>query len=257
MFVPAERLDLLFDQTAKSVTVSARQSREAIMRLARQRLEFDPRDIAAVHVIAAARIQNRQSERALRLLEHHAAALEHNASGHRLAGYAYLTQQQTIQAHVHFHAAVRLDPRLFDCWTWLGRIDEQRGVLDQAADCYQRAIYFEDSKHEAAVGLSRLYARTGRLTRGIATLRSVLRRDRRSPQLNGTLAALLLQRASMLRRKRKSQAEEAVLKRASLVASKYRSPLPRVQKATSPWAGSSKGLGTSLKPPRHSAKRSR
>ncbi len=214
MFVPAESLDLLFREISKPVAVSVRQPREAIVRLAHQRLASDARDIAAIHVIAAAQIQNGQGDRCLRLLQHHAVALKHNATGHRLAGYAYLMQQRTTTARVHFQAAVRLDARLFDCWIWLGRIDEQHGVLDQAAACYRRAMYFEDARHEAALALSRLHTRTGRLTRGIATLRSVLSRDRRSARLNAALARLLLRRASMLRRKRKSHAEEAVLKRA-------------------------------------------
>ncbi len=214
MLVPAERLDSLFDDVAKQIAESVRQPREAIIRLARQRLKNADQDIAAIHVVAAAHVQNRQPDRCLRLIEHHPCALEHNAIGHRLAGYAYLIQQKTTQARAHFDAAVRLDPRLHDCWTWLGRIDSRRGLLDQAAACYQRAMYFEDTKHEAALALSRLYARTSRLNRAIATLRSVLRRDRRSPHLNAALATLLLRRASILRRKRKSHTEKAVLKRA-------------------------------------------
>ena len=92
MFVLAESLDSLFDDVAKQITTSARQPREAIIRLAHRRIESGDQDIAAIHVIAAARIRNRQPDRCLRLLEHHGSALEHSAMGHRLAGYAYLMQ---------------------------------------------------------------------------------------------------------------------------------------------------------------------
>jgi tetratricopeptide (TPR) repeat protein len=214
MFSMDESLDLLFLDAAKQVANSVRQPRESIVRLAHRRLENNARDVAAIHLIAVARIQNRQPERSLRLLRQHDSALENSATGHRLAGYAYLVQQDTIQARAHYQAAVRLDPRLHDCWKWLGRIDEQQGLLDQAAACFQRAMYFEDAKHESALELSRLFARSNRLNRAIATLRSVLRRDRRSARLNSALASLLLQRASMLRRKRKPQAEEAALRQA-------------------------------------------
>ncbi len=214
MFGIDESLDLLFLDAAKQVSDSVRQPRESIVRLAHRRLENDARDVAAVHLIAAARIQNRQPERSLRLLRQNDSAMENSATGHRLAGYAYLVQQDTVQARAHYHAAVRIDPRLHDCWKWLGRIDEQNGLLDQAAACFQRAMYFEDAQHESALELARIYARTNRLNRAIATLRSVLRRDRRSARLNAALAGLLLQRATMLRRKRKPQAEDATLRQA-------------------------------------------
>lgn len=214
MNIQDEVLDLLLEDIAKKIATSVVQPRDAILREAHRRLHIDSTDIAAIHVIAAARIQNRQPDRSLRLLQQHELALENDATGHRLAGYAFLLQQQVTRARSHFLTAIRLDPRLHDCWTWLGRIDQQRGLIREAAEFYERAIYFEDFRHEAALALSRLYARNRRLTRAIATLRSVLRRDKRSGSLNAALAKLQIQRSNNLLRKRKIRAATSVLNRA-------------------------------------------
>lgn len=214
MFIMDEGLDLLFHDIARLAGYQPYQSPEAVLRSAHQRLQHDTRDVAAIHVIAAARLRHGQPDRCLHLLQLHAEALEHDATGHQLAGYAYLANDHVATAHAHLYAAVRLDPRKHDCWTLLGRIDEQRGLINQAADFYQRAIYFEDSRHEAAIALSRLYARTDRLRRAIATIRIALKGDRRSAKLNSVLAAMLIRRAGVMHRRRKTKVELAVLRRA-------------------------------------------
>lgn len=206
-----ERLNAIFDEVAKQIRSSVTQPRCAIIRESRRRLRVDSDDVAAVHVIAAASLMDRQPERSLSLLRQSTSALRGSATGHRLAGYAHVVQQQLDQAKSHFDQAVRIDPCQYDSWAILGGIEEMSGLHDQAIMYYQRALVFDDKNHESALALSRIYSARRNLKDAIDTLRISLLRDRRNPKLNLALARLLQQRGGVLRRLRRWNAEARVL----------------------------------------------
>ncbi len=206
-----ERLNAIFDEVARHVQSSVTQPRTAILRESRRRVRVDANDVAAVHVIAAANLLDRKPEQSLLVLGQSSVALLGSATGHRLAGYAHVAQQQLDEAKSHFDQAVRIDPCQYDSWAMLGGIQEKGGFHDQAIMYYQRALVFDDKNHESALALSRIYSARRNLKEAIGTLRISLLRDRRNPKLNLALVRLLQQRAAVLRRVRRWNAQARVL----------------------------------------------
>ena len=214
MIVADERLHSVFHEVAQHVRTSVRQPRDSIIRESRRRLSRDASDIAAIHVIAAAKLCDRDPNQSLSILRNEAAALYGNATGHRLAGYAHLAKREMDAAGQHFGQAVRIDPHQCDSWTILGGIHETTGHTERAISYYRRALVFEDQGHESALALSRIYAAQKDVLRAIDTLRFSLLRDQRSATLNLALAKLLEQRAAMLRRARKWRSQQRLLEEA-------------------------------------------
>ena len=215
MKVRADRIDSLFFEAAKRVQTAAIQHRDSVIQLSYQRLRVNAGDVDALHVIAAANLQDQRPERSLSLLQRQCGAVTNNAAGHRLTAYALLAQNQPDEACTHFDAATRIDPCHHDSWTMLGQIHEESGRTDRAAAYYERAIHFADSNHESALALSRLQAKQNNLAKAIRTVRESLSRDRRSARLNLALARLLTRRAANLARRRMRKGQQHALTEAS------------------------------------------
>ena len=132
MIIADTKLDSVFDEVAKNVRTSIRQPRTSIIRDSRRRLSKNSRDVEAIHVMAAAQLCVRKPDRSLLILQNETSALNGNATGHRLAGYAHLIQHEMENAASHFDQAVRIDPCQHDCWTMLGGIHEKSGQPDRA-----------------------------------------------------------------------------------------------------------------------------
>lgn len=214
MIIDSARADALFAELATKVRSSVRQSRDALVQASHRRLSENPRDRAAIHVLAASSLQNSDPQKSLATLQRDPAILKDDPISHRLAGYAFLAQSDLDSALHHFDQSVRLDPCQSDCWTMLGRIHEESGRIKWAVEYYQRAVLFDDHEHESAIALSELYLRQRRLKDAIHTLRVSLLRDRRSAKLNFALAKLLQRRAGRLGRDKKPRAQKRVLEEA-------------------------------------------
>jgi tetratricopeptide (TPR) repeat protein len=214
MIVPQQKLDSLFDELAEKIRSSARQSRGGILQSACRRLATNRLDKDAIHVIAASHLQDQKPTRSLSVLNKAPDILGDNPIGHRVAGYACLVQREMDVARWHFDQSIRLDPCQPDCWTTLGRIHEDLGEHQSAIEHYRRAMVFDDSQHDSALALSKLYVRNHNLTEAIHTLRVSLIRDQRSAKLNLALARLLQRRAAILRRKRRRRAQTRFLEEA-------------------------------------------
>ncbi len=214
MVIDDEKLDSIFDDVAKRVRTSVCQPRTSIIRDSRRRISQNCDDVAAIHVLAAAKLRDRRPGNSLSILYNGSSALTGNATGQRLAGYACLAQKQPDAAMQHFDQAVRIDPSQFDSWTALGAIQEKAGQHEAAISYYQRGLVFDDRNHESALALCRIYAARNDLKSAIHTLRTSLFRDRRSARLHSALARLLEKRANLLRRLRKWPAEERLLQEA-------------------------------------------
>lgn len=181
---------------------SALQSKDAIVRTSLQRLAENANDHAAVHVLAAASLARQNPAESLRILESQPQSVIENATGNRLAGYAWLLKDELARARTCFDRAVRLDPHLTDCWNLLGKIAEGQERPDDAVRYYRRAIVFENAGHESAIALSKLQAKQARVRDAIHTLRISLLRDQREPKLNLALARLLERRAVAIGKQR-------------------------------------------------------
>lgn len=197
------KLDDIFEEVATRVRSSVHQTRASIIRDSRSRLARNTTDVDAIHLIAAASLQDREPDQSLSVLKQASSAICGNATGHRLAGYAYFAQQELESAMSHFDQAVRIDPCKYDSWQMLGGIQERAGQHDRAITYYRRALVFDDKNHESALALCRLYTAKDGLHEAIGILRISIFRDRRNPKLNLALAKLLEKRASKLRRARK------------------------------------------------------
>lgn len=189
---------------------TVRQSNDVVIQQSHQRLSGDAFDLPALHVIAASSLVHHQPARTLDLLQQNDEVLQGDAVGNRLAGYAWLVQQDAAMARHFFDKAVRLDPNQPDCWNWLGRIAERDDEYERAAEYYERGILFDDGDHDSALALSNLHTRNRHLNDAIHTLRICLIRDRRSPKLNFALARLLDRRAIILGRRRKFIAQQRI-----------------------------------------------
>lgn len=214
MIIDAARADAIFYELAEKVRSSVRQSRDALIQATHRRLAKNPGDRAAIHLLAASSLQNRNPQKSLATLHKDQAALEEDAVGRRLAGYACLAQKDIEAARRHFDRSIQLDPCQPDCWTMLGKIHENSGQPDLAIRYYERGLTFDDPDHESALALCRLYARSQRLQDAIHTLRVALLRDRRSAKLNFALAKLLQRRAGRLGRKARRRAQQRILEEA-------------------------------------------
>ena len=214
MIIGDEKLNLIFNEVAEPVRTSVRQSRDSIIRDSKRRVAKDASDVAAIHVVAAADLCNRRPDSSLSILRKESTTLAGNAIGHRLAGYAYLAQQQMEAAMSHFDQAVRIDPCHCDAWVMMGGIQEKSGQRDLAIAYYKRAVVFDDRTHESTLALSRLYAERKDIKEAIDTLRISLFRDQRSPQLNLALAKLLQCRVNQLRRSKRWRLERRILEEA-------------------------------------------
>ena len=214
MIINQASTDSLFAEVSTKVRSSVRQSPEAVVQLSHRRLSGNPLDRDALHVLAAFSLRNQNPSKSLSILHRDPTVLHENPLGHRIAGYAHLAQDQTDDARRHFDQAVRLDPCQSDCWTMLGHIHEDIGQNDWAITYYQRAIMFDDSRHDSALALSRLHARNKNLKEAIHTLRVSILRDRRSAKLNLALAKLLKRRAAVFARRRNRRAQRRFLSEA-------------------------------------------
>jgi len=211
MILDTDKADALFAELAEKVRSSVRQSPDSLLQASHRRLSENPRDAEAIHVLAAHSLQSRNPQKSLATLQKDPTFLDQDPIGHRLAGYAYLAQSDLDSARHHFDRSIRLDPCQPDCWTMLGKIHEDSGQHEWAVKYYQRAILFDDPRHESTLALSKLYARCQRLSDAIHTLRVSLLRDRRSARLNLALAALLQRRAVLLAKKKRRRAQRRIL----------------------------------------------
>ena len=169
-----------------------------------------PADEAALHVVAASSLVNRQPEKSLALLERTPELLHRDPIANRLAGYAWLAQDKDDLAIESLNKSVQLDPCQPDCWAILGRIAENAGRRDGAITYYERAIVFENGEDDSALALAKLHARNKDFSDAIHTLRVCLFRNRRSPRLNLALARLLSRRANVFRRRSMLRAKKKV-----------------------------------------------
>ena len=193
--LPSKHLDDLFASACDRIRSSVRQSQDSILRNSRRRLAENALDADATYVLAASSLTRRKPGESLRILSACPTVVDEDATGNRLAGYAWLLKDQTEQARHCFDRAVRIDPHLTDCWKLLGKIAEHEERHDDAVRFYRRALVFANADHESAIALSKIQARQHRLRDAIHTLRICLLRDQRCPKLNVALARLLERRA--------------------------------------------------------------
>ncbi|TWU02257.1 tetratricopeptide repeat-containing sulfotransferase family protein [Stieleria varia] len=182
---------------------SAVQSRESIIRDARQQLQRSPISVNDVHVVAAAALTRRRPDRTLDLLDRYATFLLADPTARRIEGYAFLESGNLSKATECFKLALELDPCLPDCWFLLGQISEQSGEIQGAMQYYQRGTVIGDYQHQSALALANLQSKSVSLIDAIHTLRVSLLRDQRSVPLNKALAGLLRRHARVLSRKRR------------------------------------------------------
>lgn len=209
-----EVIDRLFAEVARRVRSLVCQSAESIVQLSHQRLRGNPIDVDALHVLAAFKLRSCDPQRSLAILGRNPTSLANNATGHRIAAYAHLAQNQAEAARRHFAQSVWLDPRQADCWRMLARLHEDSGQHDSAIRCYQRAILFDDARHESTLALSRLQVKHNNIKEAIHTLRVSLLRDQRSARLNLALARLLRRRAAVFGWRRNLPARRRFLEEA-------------------------------------------
>lgn len=220
----------LFDSVCDRTRGAACQSNQEVLRQARLRLERDAGDRTAMYVMAASALMADDPRRAFRWLSRPDMSYQEDVTGNRLAAYVSLACDDVEHARVCFDRAVRMDPRLSDCWLRLGQIAQRRGQFRQAATCYERGALFEDRAHQNTLAHARLCVRQKRLKDAIHLLRVCLLRDQRSPQVNLRLAKLLQRRAMQLGRTRQFAIQQRVREEALACC--------RVVNAAAPSAGS-------------------
>lgn len=203
MQIDQKQLEELLGTVCDQIRQSPLQTREAIIQQSRQRLGFDSNDRGAVNVLAAAALLRNRPERTLALLESDIQRLHADPMGSRLAGYAWMLNQDVQNAYRAFDRSVRLNPCQPDCWTQLGRIAEHCGETDGALAYYERASFFDDGRYGSALALSKLLSRNSKLEDAIHALRLSLMKNKRCSKMNTALARLLCRRARIMGRRRK------------------------------------------------------
>ncbi|NND98855.1 MAG: tetratricopeptide repeat protein [Pirellulaceae bacterium] len=214
MNIDQDALERLLTEAIELARQNLRQTPSIITRESRRRFAQNPSDRSAMHVIAAASLVDQQPEKSLSVLNQRPDLLETDASSNRLAGYACIMCDDFHAAKKHFDISVRITPGQADCWTWLGQLAQRDGQTDQAIGYYERAIVFDDDRHQSALALSRLHAKNRKLQDAIHTLRVCLFRDQRSAKLNLALAKLLKRRAILMKRKKKHRSQRRLMQEA-------------------------------------------
>ncbi len=86
------------------------------------------------------------------------------APAHNNLGTVYLRQEKYYLAAWQFQYAVKLTPSKAAPRNNLGLVFEAVGRLDDAADCYDKALALDADAVEVAANLARIHLRTGRKT---------------------------------------------------------------------------------------------
>ena len=213
-FCQAPEWQRMYEEVCSGFAGAGHSHQGVLLRQAGARLAADPTDRLAILILAVSELQAGRPEQCLQRLEQSPTSIANDALTNRVAGYACLAMTQWLTAKAFFEQAVRIHPHQADVWARLGNLQEAWGQPGPALGYYQRGRFFDDSRHESTLALSRLLVECKKLQAAASVLRVALQRDRRSAVLNSELASTLRRFASRARRRGNGRRSEELLQEA-------------------------------------------